>query len=184
MAGIVRADTFRTNTIKSQDSDVTAMTIDASGRVLKPNQIHFHVRPTTSISLTEGNDHQTIIMGTAVRNIGNAYSTTTGIFTAPIAGVYLFAANIRYDSAASGGYIRTMIINAGTGAPDTTPWNDYNDTFSAINGSGHSTNYETISCTAIMYCNANDKVYLQGGHNNDGDVTAHLESQYSGVLIA
>ncbi|MAD24676.1 MAG: hypothetical protein CMO44_10950 [Verrucomicrobiales bacterium] len=33
MAGIVRADTFRTNTIKSQDSDVTAMTIDGSGNV-------------------------------------------------------------------------------------------------------------------------------------------------------
>ena len=33
MAGIVRADTLRTNTIKSQDSDVTAMTIDGSGNV-------------------------------------------------------------------------------------------------------------------------------------------------------
>ena len=33
MAGIVRADIFRTNTIKSQDSDVTAMTINGSGNV-------------------------------------------------------------------------------------------------------------------------------------------------------
>ena len=31
MAGIVRADTFRTNTIKSQDSDVTAATVATDG---------------------------------------------------------------------------------------------------------------------------------------------------------
>lgn len=174
---------LRVDTIKTTDG-TEVMNFDNSGRVLKPNQIYFHARPTSSISLTEGNDHQTIIMGTAMHNIGNAYSTSTGIFTAPIAGVYLFTANIRYDSAASGGYVRTMIINAGTGSPDTSPWTEYNDTFSAIDGSGHSTDYQTISCTAIMYCNANDKVYLQGGHNNDSAVTAHLESQYSGVLLA
>jgi hypothetical protein len=175
------------NTIEAQtyryDSDTTGLTLNSDGRVTKPNQIHFHVRPTSSISLTEGNDHQTIIMDVAVRNIGNGYSTSTGIFTAPIAGVYLFTANIRYDGAASGGYVRTMIINAGTGSPDTSPWNDYNGTFSAIDGSGHSTNYQTISCTAIMYCNANDKVYLQGGHNSDSALSVHTESQYSGVLI-
>ena len=53
MAGIVRADTFRMNTIKSQDSDVTAATINSSG-VMLPKTYAFRATKHVAINWTTG----------------------------------------------------------------------------------------------------------------------------------
>ena len=181
MAGIVRADTFRLNTIKSQDSDVTAMTIDADGRIATPARPGFAAYLTASQSFTAAGDAQTLIFTATTHNEGNCYNTTTGAFTAPITGLYFFALNPRFDGLSGSSYVRAMITKVAT--TDTSPWNNYDDTLSAIIGNSHATNYQTLPVSGCLYLNANDVVYARGGHVNDTAFSMHTESQFSGYFV-
>jgi hypothetical protein len=94
MAGIVRADTFRTNTIKSQDSDVTAMTIDGSGSatflqpILQSSVVAFSAYGGAQ---QQGDTTEALDFTSTTYNYGNNFSTSTNTWTAPVAGVYYFS---------------------------------------------------------------------------------------------
>lgn len=60
--------------------------VDATGRVLMPNQPAFDV----AYSGTGYGTATVVIFDTQYVNVGGYYSTSTGRFTAPIAGSYLF----------------------------------------------------------------------------------------------
>ena len=63
------------------------MTIDSSGRLTLPSQPSFMVHGATFNSTTPD-----IYLGSVVdHNVGNHFSTTTGLFTAPISGKYFFS---------------------------------------------------------------------------------------------
>ena len=66
-------------------SGLERMRIDASGRVTMPYQPAFSVTHSTNAFLSG-----TIIFNTAQVNVGGHYSTSTGRFTAPVAGNYYF----------------------------------------------------------------------------------------------
>ena len=74
-------------TIKDSAGSNTAITIDSSGRVLKPQHIGFfanHDNSSTADGATFDN------WETPQFNAGSHFSTTTGKFVAPIAGLYFF----------------------------------------------------------------------------------------------
>jgi len=70
------------------DSSTTAMTIDSGGRVLTPVIPVFWAYSSSIDSISTADT--AIVFGDTDLNNGNHYSTSTGRFTAPVAGIYEF----------------------------------------------------------------------------------------------
>ena len=64
----------------------SALTIDSTGRVLTPARPSFEAKRTSG-DVTQGN---VVVWNETRHNIGGHYNTSTGEFTAPIGGTYLF----------------------------------------------------------------------------------------------
>ena len=67
-------------------NDTERARIDSSGRVTMPFQPAFHAERNTAFNASSG----VIVFENAPTNIGSHYNTSTGRFTAPVAGTYIF----------------------------------------------------------------------------------------------
>ena len=81
-------------------NNTTAQTIDSSGRVLTPARPAFFAYPSANFNTGTGAG-TTQVFASTQHNIGGHYSTSTGKFTVPIAGVYLFGVTIATSTTAS-----------------------------------------------------------------------------------
>ena len=79
--------TLKVDTIQ-HSGGTTGLTIDSTGRILQPAKPAFRARIAGSSSATGSNG--TLVFETEDFDIGGNYNTSTGIFTAPINGVYHF----------------------------------------------------------------------------------------------
>ena len=70
-----------------------AETVDSNGYVLTPNRPSFYAYPSADFECGTGSG-TTRIFGETLHNQGGHYSTSTGRFTAPVAGLYFFHSNI------------------------------------------------------------------------------------------
>ena len=75
------------NEIHSKTGSTKALEIDSSGRVTQPQLIAFHVYKDNASNMGATDP---VIFNVATTNLGSHYSTSTGRFTAPIAGTYRF----------------------------------------------------------------------------------------------
>ena len=122
--------------------------------------------PSTGINYTSANDD--IIFGSTYHNIGNHYNTSTGKFTAPIAGNYLF----------------TWAVYRGDGDEDSAIHLFHNTTSkyegrAASSGAG---GYFTIGGSLVIALASTDFVHLQVRYP-----TIHLNSPwsyFSGTLLS
>jgi hypothetical protein len=142
----------------------TAMKID-DGRVTKPLQ------PAFRVSNGGAADYTTIgymTFGNAMLNTGTHYSTSTGKFTAPIAGRYYLAFRALTRSVAA-----------------SNMWVGINVNGTALTQTYHThTNHSNISAESIVSLSANDyvQVYLGGGGIHSGGGHDHY-TFFQGYLL-
>jgi hypothetical protein len=141
-------------------SGTTAMTLDSSGRVTTPYNPAFYAYASTGIVY----NNATVTLNSTRFNIGSCYSTGTGRFTAPVDGVYMFAATGR---------------NNGSGNPILDLQHSAGYIISRLQFPG--TAYYHHSLSAVTYLTANQYVYL--GTQGEIEFDANGIDQFSGALI-
>ena len=121
-----------------------------SGIITKPNQPYFQAYGNIS-STTSGN----VVYSIAITNQGNHYNTTTGIFTAPVAGLYLFTASFFSFTGAAG--VMSLVRNNAT-------------TMALAGREGAEGYWAPTTVTTVCYMAVNDfigpKVYTGNIHQN------------------
>lgn len=117
--------------------------VSQTGVITHPQVPYFYATHSNS-TLTTG----IIIWGNSVTNNGNYYNTSTGKFTAPIAGYYFFRAHTLITYASAGEMRMAVYVNS-----------------AKYNGSEFiqqkvANTWNTLSCQAHCYLAANDTVYI------------------------
>lgn len=143
-------------------SFTSTMNLDSSGRLTLPNQPAFYATDGYSGS-DFGTTENTVVYSTCtgINNRGSCYNTSTGIFTAPVAGYYQFNYSIlNYPNTSSVSAFYISVNNSASYHPLVRRW-----------GAPAQTTFEGASC---FYLAAGDNVrvratmwvYTSGGHGH------------------
>jgi hypothetical protein len=133
-------------------SSTERMRINSAGYVTTPNQPAFRAGKSDTSSVANSG---TIIFDSAAKNIGGCYSTSTGRFTAPVAGMYQFATQVLIAGLSNGDQCEMQIRVNGADNVAFGPRVKYQADYTGWSG------YVSMIGTASVYLNANDYVEVQ-----------------------
>lgn len=132
------------NTI-GHTGDTTAMTIDSTGRILMPARPSFKAKTSSTTAFAASNDivfDDVTSSGYGLHNVGGHYNTSTGIFTAPINGVYFFQFQVSQQSTSD----TEVILYLGT--QDVGFARNFSD----------GANYDSLSCCQNLMLSAGNEI--------------------------
>ena len=132
----------------------------------------------TDLALTSSVQSANIIFTNTSVNVTNSYSTTTGIFTVPVAGMYLFTAATRYQTTSTlTAFYHIMLKNGGNMALTQAP-------LAASSAGG-----AVCGSSFMSYCAVGDHISLQCVASGAGSLTmtrsiGEALCNLQGVLLA
>ena len=144
--------------------------VDGLGRVTYPNQPGFSVRQLaqSNIDCSSGGYVAFRHLHTTHFNTGNHFDSSTGRFTAPVAGNYIVGATIRYDGF-GGSYFYASIYKNG---------NFYARDLKQQTGA-----YLHASVHTIVNMSANDNVYIEIANSGDNNISLDHDCNFYGFLL-
>ena len=145
-----------TDSLAYYTSNTKRMEIDTDGNVTMPNKVRFYGNTFSNTTQTAGGVIP--ICTNIVQNTNSWYNTSTGIFTAPVSGVYQFSwaylhQNLVDAANIDGGFLLNGVFIFGGSR--------YN---AAENGYG---GYVGEKCSVTPYLSANDTFAPRSGVSND-----------------
>jgi len=154
--------------------------IDSSGRVTTPNQPGFWVQadnntgdyqagPVVFSSSPGYSLSSNVQTGSLISNGGTHFNTANGRFTAPVAGLYQFNAQVRLDNF-GGSFSYITLWDSGS--------TNIGRSLNSIN-----TTYYTHIVSTTRYLSANDYVYVTLVSGGDSSVGLSSDSWFSGFLV-
>ena len=154
----------------------TAMTVDSSGRVTKPQLPAFHVSLASDQTLST--TAATVLFedrGTSYNNfLQGGITISSGVITVPIAGVYQFNTLIRANSVGSGFITARIMRNSMSGSEE----GGY-----IIIGNTRSTDYDNLTGSTVYNMNASDTVKIEMKTSADTSWNVGTQSEFSGFLV-
>ena len=150
---------------------VTSIKGDNYGRVTKPNQPGFSVRQQAQGGIDCSSTDYIAFrhIHTTFFNTGNHFNSSTGMFTAPVAGNYVFGAAIRYDSFTGNYAYASIYKNSST---------LYSRELTSLTG-----NYLHLSIHCIMNMSANDTCHVALRNSGDSSINLDSDSNFYGYLL-
>lgn len=147
-------------------SNLGRLKIDTSGRVTMPYQPAFQTSEYEPGSISASTMY--VFKTTAVHNVGNYYNSSTGKFTAPVAGMYNFNFVVTPSSATSSPAVWIRLNNGATRYGLCLAYN---------------AGYNGVSCSPNIYMNINDYVEPIIQEWNGGTALSIWSAQFGGFLI-
>lgn len=154
----------------------TAATIDSSGRILQPAKPFFSAWRSSALNYTSS--ISTVVYNEEVEDVGSNYDNTTGIFTAPVDGVYLFSAgaSIGANFTQSRYFIIQFYLNNTTAV--------FKNRDAAIEDAGTGQDYAAVELTGMVKMDANDTMRVRVEiENSNAAYVSDRSNFFTGVLI-
>ncbi len=139
MASILKVENI------SHTNGTAAMTIDSTGRILMPARPSFKAKTSSTTAFGVNTDivfDDVTSSGYGLHNVGGHYNTSTGIFTAPIDGIYFFQFQVSQQSTSD----TEVILYLGT--QDVGFARNFSD----------GANYDSLSCCQNLMLSASNQI--------------------------
>lgn len=139
------------NNLAAATGGILAWQVDSSQRFLLSSQPSFEARRTTNQNLPSATVTTLIFDTIASQQGGTNYASGTGIFTAPVAGLYIFPVSILMDNVSGGNAIINSVYISKNNAASGTSGRYFLSLPTASDATGFTlTTGNTVTMTAVV----------------------------------